>query len=202
MAYGNATNTPYGLRPIRYLNGAPWNSQTNSYPIASGYATAIYTGDPVTMLSDGTIGIGVAGSTILGVFQGVQWVYPTGIVVPGGGTADGKYWPASQTTLSSVAAVAMICDDPNIIYDIQSGSSTGLVQTDMNNTANFTSGSGNTATGQSGYYLGTPGTTATLNLTILRLVQIPGNNFSVAYNSVEVIINNQQFKGGTGVAGV
>ena len=34
MSYG--TNAPWGLKPVRYADGSPWNGGYNQYNIASG----------------------------------------------------------------------------------------------------------------------------------------------------------------------
>ena len=44
----NAT-TPFGLRPVRHLNGAPWNGQTIRAYCDASYGTALFIGDPVTI---------------------------------------------------------------------------------------------------------------------------------------------------------
>jgi len=41
-------NRPTGLKPISYLNGAPYTGQARLYSVASGNATSMYIGDPVT----------------------------------------------------------------------------------------------------------------------------------------------------------
>jgi len=41
------TDAPFGLRPIRHRNGAPYNGAFNHYYVASSYATALFVGDPV-----------------------------------------------------------------------------------------------------------------------------------------------------------
>lgn len=70
MSYG--TNAPNGFIPVKKLDGSAWTGATNPYQIASTYATALYRGDPVTTLADGTLGVGVAGSTCVGVFWGAS----------------------------------------------------------------------------------------------------------------------------------
>ena len=40
-------DTPFGLRPLRHRNGAPYNGAANPYYIPSSYATALFIGDPV-----------------------------------------------------------------------------------------------------------------------------------------------------------
>ena len=40
-------DTPFGLRPIRHRNGAPYNGAVNPYYLRSDYAVATFIGDPV-----------------------------------------------------------------------------------------------------------------------------------------------------------
>mgnify|MGYP006137790821 CR=1 FL=1 len=42
---------PSGLKPVRHKSGAPYNGAANPYFIPSGYATALYVGDPVVKLT-------------------------------------------------------------------------------------------------------------------------------------------------------
>ncbi len=42
-------DTPFGLRPVKYRSGAPYNGAANVYTTASGDGTAIYVGDPVVL---------------------------------------------------------------------------------------------------------------------------------------------------------
>ena len=190
MSYG--VNAPQGLRPVRYLNGAPWVGTLNAYPIASGYNTAIYTQDPVISLSDGTIGIGVAGSAYRGVFMGVKYNDSTNYpkFMP--------YWAASTATYGSAQATALILDDPNMVFDIQESASsppgTPLALADRNLNANFAVAAGSTATGLTGTYLNnaSEATTSTLNLKIIDLTPVPGNvvgnyaNWLVTWNTHEL----------------
>lgn len=191
MAYG--TNGPFGLQPRSYLNGNTFSGQTSEYLLASGYATSLFTGDPITMLNDGTIGIGVAGSAIIGVFFGCKYQDSNGVY------QTSPYWTSGTVTLGAQNATALIVDDPNVVYSIQTATSTlgptapvGAAQTNLNNNANFAvsataytsivgpqgayqppanPGQGSTRTGQSGFYLdmSTVNGAATQNLKILHL---------------------------------
>ncbi|HEY3526677.1 MAG TPA: hypothetical protein VGK47_10800 [Nitrososphaeraceae archaeon] len=201
MSYGNNTNAPNGFVPYSYMDGSLWTGQLEEYPIASGYGTCLFEGDPVTLLADGTIGIGVAGSGIIGIFQGVTYTSSTGEPI------FTNFWTASTATQGSQNALAKVVADPNVLFDVQVASSSGgtvnpvaIAQTDINNNANFAvaatsynptsapnavtyaanPGSGNTTTGISGYYLAhnTLNTTATLSLKLIRLTPKVGNVFS------------------------
>lgn len=217
MSYGQ--NSPQGFVETIPLTGATWNTATALYPIKSGYATAIYTGDPVAPLTgggnNGYIGIGTAGSGIYGVFKGVKYLDGVSNIrqfLP--------YWPANATTQGSVNAEALIMDDPNVEFNIQVGTSNAgthtatVNQADLNKNANFVIAAGSTSSGVSGTYLdmATLATTATLSCKLLRLapvanagantIGLPNQDYGVLYNNVIVTFNNHIHKGGTGTAGV
>lgn len=197
------TNAPLGLVPVQMLDGTPWTGGYTKYNIASGYATSIFTGDPVTYLSDGTIGIGVAGSAIVGVFQGVDYMGTDGYY------RFEPYWTASTATQGAQQASARVIDNPDVLYTIQetngsSAAGTALTLADRFLNANFVSGTGSTATGLSGFSLNntTEDTTATLNLKIINLD--PGNpNGTVGdFANWIVLINNHILQRSTGSLGV
>lgn len=210
MAYG--VNAPFGLQPRQYLNGSPWIGQTTEYNIISGYATAIFTGDPVIFVNTGGIGIGVAGSAIVGVFQGCKYFDANNKAV------FSPFWPAAQTTYLNQPAIALIADDPAILYDVQTngvnmavGGSPGIIQADLGYNFNFISGAGSTLSGQSGFMAdnATEATTATLNLKLIRLTPRPNNVYYKVgppeegrYNNGLFLINNHIYKGGTGTLGI
>lgn len=200
MSYG--TNAPQGLVPVCYLNGTPWNGAFTAYNIASAYSTSIFYGDPVTQLSDGTIGIGAAGSVCLGVFVGCEYYQTDGTY------KFSAYWPASTAILTGSTVIAKVADDPNLVFDVQetngsSAAGTPLALADRNLNINFVLGTGTTATGQSTTSLNntTEATTPTLNLKILSLSPVPGNVVG-AFANWRVTWNNHVFKGGTGTSGV
>lgn len=116
MAYPQV-NGPYGLLPTNLTGGQVFAGSTRMIPIASGYGTSLYYGDPVKFTTTGTlITSGLAynsaaaevGGT-LGVFLGCEYT-------PAGGPLYGKeryqYW-AGGTVASD--AVAYVCDDPDIV---------------------------------------------------------------------------------------
>lgn len=198
MAYG--TNAPNGLIPVKKLDGSAWTGATNSYQIANTYATALFRGDPVTRLADGTIGVGVAGAACLGVFWGVKYTDSTGVV------KFMNYWPGNPGVLTGSTVEALIIDDPDTVFSVQETSGTGTAGTplalaDRGLNADFLYTAGSTATGQSAVSLNnaTEATTATLNLKIIDLDPTPGNTVGNFANWL-VTINNHLYNGG--VAGV
>lgn len=206
MAYN--TNAPFGLRPVRYRSGSPWNGALNQYAITSAYATGLFNGDPVTTLSDGSIGIGVAGAACRGVFMGCKYTQTDGTYVPGGGTAGGNFWPASTTVQTGTTPYALIMDDNNVIMSAQETNGSGAAGTalalaDRGLNINFYAGSGgSTRTGISSFSINnaTEATTSTLNLKIIDLDPYTGNAVG-SYANWLVAWNVQQFQS-VGTVGV
>ena len=198
MSYG--TNAPKGLEPVRMLDGSAWTGALNSYQIATTYATALYTGDPVTIGTSGFLEVGAAGSAIVGVFMGVKWTDSTGRV------RFEKFWPGNPGVLTGSTVEALVIDDPNVVFTIQETSGTGTAGTplalaDRGLNANFLYTAGSTSTGQSAVSLNnaTEADTSSLNLKILQLDPTPGNAVGAFANWL-VTINNHLYRGGvTGV---
>lgn len=198
MAYG--TNAPQGFVPVKKLDGSAWTGATNPYQITSTYATALFRGDPVTTLSDGTLGVGVAGSTCVGVFWGVKYTDSTGVV------KFMNYWPGNPGVLTGSVVEALVIDDPNTVFTIQETNGSGAAGTpialaDRGQNANFLYTAGSTSTGTSAVSLNnaTLNTTSTLNCKILQLDPTPGNAVGSFANWL-VTINNHFYKGGvTGI---
>jgi|TARA_R110000868_G_scaffold20938_5_gene87783 hypothetical protein len=180
-------NAPYGLKPLRERGGQPYSGAANTYYVPSTDATALFIGDPVILAGSSgnaqagpesypTVTRATAGATnrISGVVVGFQ---PTPALTPYG------YRPAST------AMNVLIADDPGLEFVIQVDS-TGIADTQVGLNANLTSGSGSTATKQSGFILDgtTPDPDATYQLRILGLEPQINNEFG-AYADVLVRLN-------------
>lgn len=194
MSYN--TNAPKGLQPVRKLDGSAWSSSLNKYQIVTTYATALYNGDPVTVGTSGYLEVGVAGSPIVGVFQGVKYIDSSG-------TAKFQaYWPGNPGVLTGSTVDALVIDDPNVVFTIQETNAAGAAGTplalaDRGLNANFLYTAGSSATGQSAVSLNneSEADTATLNLKIIDLDPTPGNAVGSFANWL-VTINNHLYKGG------
>ena len=196
MSYG--TNAPNGFQPVKKLDGSAWTGATNPYQIANTYATALFRGDPVTILAaDGTLGVGVAGATCVGVFWGVKYTDSTGVV------KFMNYWPGNPGVLTGSTVEALVIDDPNTVFSVQETSGTGTAGTplalaDRGLNINFLYTAGSTSTGQSAVSINnaTEADTNTLNCKILQLDPTPGNAVG-AYANWLVTLNNHFYRGGT-----
>jgi len=184
------TNKPFGLRPVRHLNGTPWNGKLNEY-FCTGAVGAVYPGDLVKL--QGTTdanGVpqaipGTAGATAIGVCVGVK---PTAAYIN------------QLYRTDSTDRTLLVCDDPTVIFEIQEDSDGGNVAAaSVGLNANIVATAGSTTTEMSGHVLDSSSvnTTATLNLRILRLAKRPGNIIG-NYAVWEVLLNNHSYRTTTG----
>lgn len=196
------TSRVNGLKPIKYLNGAAYNGQVNTYFLPSGDANDTFIGDPVKL--DTTGDTAAAG----GLAQGIQSVVKAsatnalvGVIV--GFAVNPLNLNTPQYRAASTGRYVLVADDPNILFEVQTSNGT-LGVGDIGLNANIAAGSGSTTTGSSGVTLdvATIATTATLPLRIMGFTQRPDNDNTAASAKVVVKINNHQLAAGTGAAGV
>lgn len=194
------TNAPLGLKPIDYRTGGAYTGKANQYRIASAYATAMGQFDPVVMLADGTIGIGVAGSQCVGILDYVEYFTTAGAYI------KAPNWVASTTAKTGTTVYAYVFDDPFLVMDAQetdgsSGAGTALALADVGQNINFAIGAPN-AFGVSTTSISniTESTASTYNLKIMALSNYPGNAVG-SYANWIVTWNTHQLKS-VGTVGV
>jgi hypothetical protein len=192
-----ASAKPFGLRPINLLGGQANSGSIRLMKIASGYATGIFYGDLVSMLaSSGTIQKETGTTTALpvGVFLGVEYMSALQ------GLLQRNQWTASTTVPTGTTAWAYVCDDPDMLFEIQANGS--LNQNCLGTNAAIVQGAGSTATGMSGVTLnaGSIATTATLPLRIVDWVKRPDNALGDAFTNVIVRLNTHFNRTALGIA--
>jgi len=195
------TDRPFGLKPIKMLNGSPWNGKFNMYYKDVELAEAIFIGSPVKLAGSAdtlgkypTISLAVAGVPILGTVIGF---------------GNSPYLAADVTDLDRLhsptltANYVAVVDDPSVIFECQEDSSTPLTVTEIGLNASLTTEAGNTTTGHSTVEIdcATEATTCTLGLRVLRLVDRPDNVLG-EFAKFEVIINAHAYGQGLGATGV
>lgn len=184
-------NAPFGLRPVRYASGAPYNGACNSY-FATGATGVIAIGDPVT----------AAGSANTSAFGGVQaGVLPTCTIAADGtddvliGVCVGVQLVTRDSTIyreNSTDRLIQVADDPNLIFQVQQDAGGPIAATDVGLFANLKAGTASTITGLSSWVIdgsATPASTVGFQLRLERLAPIPGNAIG-DYAIWEVRINN------------
>lgn len=138
------TATPFGLRPVGKFDQGSLEP-FRQFPIASGYATNIATGDIVHLVDNTNVvtiekqsatGDDTTALDIAGIFMGCTYTDPVL-----GYTMFSQLWPSG--TVASDAR-AYVVDDPNVLFEIQAdgavanddfeiyGKNTVLVQTAPN----------------------------------------------------------------------
>ena len=177
-----STKALNGFRPSCKRGSNPNNQGTNEYPIASGYAANIFTGDLVRINAGNVQAITTVTEIAQGVFMGCQYV-------ANGEQKWSKYWPSGT---SATNAKAMIADDSRAVFEVQADAS--VTAGDLHGSLNFavTLGSGSTFTGISGH--GIAAATRTTGIAMCRpldSVDEPGNDVANAAENAYLKLNVQ-----------
>lgn len=186
------TAGPFGLRPVRHVDGSPWNGALRHYYIPATDNTALFKGDPVVIVGDSN------DNEILGNPPGTLSEITR--ATPGDGNlVTGVFWGAVPVTadsttyrVASTERVVYVIDDPTVIFEIQdSGDGTPTADW-VGLNAVIQTGTGSTATGLSGMTLNAngdpPDADASNQLLILALAKKQNNEIG-DYGIWEVLIN-------------
>lgn len=206
-------DTPFGLRPIRHRNGASYNGAANPYYINSSYATALFIGDPVIKVAGGSNAAALSAAGVgdfpIGTLPEIEKATAgdtnriTGVIVGFAPLPDNL---TQQYNPASTERVALVCDDPDIIFEIQADGAIPAASMGLNAVLIYTH-SGSTVSGLSGVELDTtsdaPAADASNQLLILRAANIPDNDTTLTHAKVEVMINQHtQNQGTVGTLGI
>jgi len=188
MAYSDA---PFGFRPVRDKNGAPYSGAATPYWVDSSDSTALFRGDPVIL--DGTSntaelkvpGVGTfPPGTLAGVTRATAGAtnIVTGVVVSVGAvTHDSLPYRAASTE-----RVVMVADDPGLLFEVQADASVATASVGLSSNILFTH-AGSTNTGISGAEVdATAAADATYQCTILAFSNDPKNEAAAAGNRLLV----------------
>jgi hypothetical protein len=202
-------DAPFGMKPVRHLNGNPWNGGTMRCHISASDSTAdMFVGDPVVLdPTNANRGTTVRCPTV------IRATMTTGTFIFGVITA----FEPSPTNLElkyrvdDTARYCHVCVDPDVIYWIRDNADSAMTKADIGGNADgiFTH-TGNTTTGISKMELDsdTQAETAALPLLILAVADVEDNYYDGSTDSHiiwEVMINMHQLRAtgdGTGALGV
>lgn len=190
-----STATPYGLVPVKRLDGQPYSGATTTYLIdPAGEATNLFYGQVVILGADGYVALATAsgadattnnlgGSSIgaLGVFVGCEYVNSSGQ------TTFSQYYPSGQNK-DSTPIKAFVVDDPNVLFKAQldgTGAQT-IIGTNTTFAAVQSTSTGSTATGNSTSALDATVATTAKAFRIVAHYSDPAD----AYPDVLVAFNN------------
>ncbi|WP_213775105.1 hypothetical protein [Bradyrhizobium sp. dw_78] len=180
--------------PYKHRSGAPYNGAANVYYVPASVTSNIYVGDPVITANADNDANGIPGvilasagasSHVTGVVLSVVNAGQPIITV----TQDKPVYHPANT-----AGYVLVADDPELLFLIQDDG-TGSAQANWaSQNANLVSGTGNTATGWSGWQLAgsTVADTATLQLRIQRPLTETDNDITSANAKWLVSLNLHQ----------
>ena len=188
------SNTPFGLRPVRHRNGAPYNGAATRYYVPASDSTALCLGDPVIIAgsadADGvatvTRATAAGGNYLLGAVVSVEPV-----------TRDSTVYREAST-----ARYVWVADDPDLVFEVQEdGVGGALAAANVGQNVDLIAAAGSTVTGFSGFMAdsSTAATTNTLQLRILGFSQKIGNEPGNANAKMEVAINLHTLRNLTGI---
>ena len=190
----------YGLKPVNTLGNTPATSGQSKYTIKAAHGTAIYNGEPVTLIVHASSGTGgyvegaAAGSTtlIIGVFNGCFYNAAT-TKKP----TWSNYYPATTTPANSENITAFVNDNPfqeyQVALDAAISATADTVQAIYGQVCDTTA-SGESTAGRSNTTLDTTNDLAVSGQQwrILRSAEDPDNqDFNAAYANVIVVSNNK-----------
>lgn len=193
---------PFGLRPVGTLSGAPWTGSVKQYLIPAADGTAVFVGD--MLKTDGGVGAAnliVNGIDCSGMPTGIQGNHATGTVDVVGvvvGFLPDHSNLSTRYRLASTNRIALVCTDPNTIFEIQEDGVGGtcLAADAGGGMATLVANTGNTTTGVSKLAIDSSiaiTTTQTLPVKVLGLSRKPGARVGTSATDVgtwEVIINS------------
>ena len=143
----SSSNAPFGFIAAKHPSGC---ARAREYTIASAYAANIFQGDPVKLVTGGTIQLGTSNGTrtgtvdgvdLLGIFAGCVYTDSTGK------PNYSNYWPTGQVATD---IKAFVYDDPDTLFVVQAdGSIAATAIGDQADWAGFTAPGGSTSTGRS-----------------------------------------------------
>lgn len=194
-----------GFRPVKHMNGSPYNGQANIYYVASA-ADEILVGD-VVKLGSSSDSVGIPSADLCGASD-----VPVGIVVgivnpkrdPNGNLTNGAITldlPNSAQIAASGSGYILVADSPDVVCEVEAANGTPVV-TDIGLNISHANGARTAATVVSPAYIdfGTEATTSTLNFRLLGFVRRVDNEVGASAKML-VGFNVHQF-GSVGTTGI
>lgn len=198
-----AVDAPKGLVPIRKADGSPFTGPLKKVVISSSDSVAVYVGDIVYHTgSSPTTGSRILGEDVSGIplVAKLSTTYASNAVPAVAGVVVGvKPNPdnlARKYRAASTDAILFICNDPNVVYEMQEDAdTTPIVAASIGLNFDIAYGAGTAATGISGLEIDSTatGTATSLPLRVIGLSKKVDNDFYAGNGNIngkfEVMIN-------------
>lgn len=197
-----------GFRPVKHINGSPYNGQFNIYEVPAGETIPVFVGDLVVLSNSAAtsfypaVEAPVTAAATSGDFVGAV----VGIINTKWDPVEGKMSAGSmaldtpQYRAASTKQFVMVADDPGLVFEAEAdaaianasiGLNVGVVEGDGSASV------GSTTTGASGMQVDASSVdvTSTLPLQIVGAPNRPDNAMNATYNKVYVRINTHAYGG-------
>lgn len=194
-----------GFRPVKHLNGAPYNGQANIYEVPAGEAIPVFVGDLVVLSNsaatsfypavEAPIAAAATSGDYVGVVVGILNTKfdPDKNMSSGSITLDTPvYRPASTKQF------VLVADDPMLVFEGQADEAVAIASIGLN--AGVVEGTGaaslgSTTTGASGMQIdgSSVNTTSTLPLQIVGAPNRPNNELNATSNKFYFRINTHAY---------
>ena len=202
-----------GFRPVKHLNGAPYNGQANIYEVPAGETVPVFIGDLVKLSdSAATSGYPAVEAAVAASSQVVSVPIVgavVGIVNAKMDPVDGRMTGGSISLdtpvyrAASTKQLVLVADSPDIIFEAEADASVALADVGLNADIGASAHTLPLVTGASPMYVYSttaPSASATRPLQIMGIVKRPDNEAAAAYNKVLVKITTHAY--GNAIAGV
>lgn len=203
-----------GFKPVKHLNGSPYNGQANIYEVPAGETVPVFVGDLVKLSDSAATSYYPAVEAVVGASAQIAAGPILGAVV---GIINSKFDPVGGTMSSgsisldtpvyrpaSTKQFVLVADSDDLIFEAEADASVALASIGLNVGVGASAHTNPLLTGASPMYVYSttaPDTTSTRPLQIVGVVNRPDNKTASAYNKVLVRINVHSY-GNVGVAGV
>lgn len=202
-----------GFRPVKHLNGAPYNGQANIYEVPAGETVPVFIGDLVKLSdSAATSGYPAVEAAVAASSQAVSVPIVgavVGIVNAKMDPVDGRMTGGSISLdtpvyrAASTKQLVLVADSPDLIFEAEADASVALADVGLNADLGASAHTLPLVTGASPMYVYSttaPSASATRPFQIMGIVKRPDNEVAAAYNKVLVKITTHAY--GNAIAGV
>lgn len=201
-----------GFKPVKHLNGSPYNGQANIYEVPAGEAVPVFIGDLVVLSNSAATSFYPAVEAAVAASSQAATAVVVGAVV---GIVNAKIDPNGAMTAGSIAldtpqyrpastkGFVLVADSPDLIFETEADASVALASIGLNCDIGASAHTTPLLTGTSPMYVYSttaPTASATRPLQILGVVNRPDNETASAYNRVLVKVTTHAY--GNAVAGV
>jgi hypothetical protein len=210
----NVANTSRinGFKPVKHLNGSPYNGQANIYEVAAGETVPVFVGDLVKLSDAAATGLVPAVEAACAASSQVVAVPIVGAVVgiintkldPNGGMTSGSISLDTPVyRAASTKQYVLVADSPDLIFEAEADAAVALASIGLNADLGASAHTNPLLTGASPMYVYSttaPSASATRPFQIMGIVNRPDNESAAAYNKILVKITTHAY--GNAIAGV